>query len=130
MNMSHFTLQPPPRDPCEPNDCHQGVESRSRQNRSGLYEEDIVITVQGAEAHTKDEAQTGEGDLLQNNRCYNCGQPSFTREHLDRCPAKDVMCDFCHKVGHVGGSVKMSTRPIWRVWRMRKSLSMQVPLNG
>ena len=56
----------------------------------------------GAEAHTKDEAQTGGGglNLLQNNRCYNCDQPNFTREHLDRCPAKGVTCNFCHKFGY------------------------------
>ena len=55
-------LQPLPRDLWEPKDRHQVVESRSKQNRSGLYEEDIVLTVQGAEAHTKDEAQTGGGE--------------------------------------------------------------------
>ena len=60
-NMPHLTLQPPPRDPREPKNRHQGVESRSKQNRSGLYEENIVITVQGAEAHTKDKVQTGGG---------------------------------------------------------------------
>ena len=36
----------------------------------------------------------------QNNRCYNCAQQNFTREHLDRCPAKGVTCNFCHKIGH------------------------------
>ena len=75
--MRHFTLQPQPGDPRE-RDHQQGVESKSKQNRSGLYEEDFAITVQGAEAHTRDEAQTGGGDLLQNNRCYNCDQPNFT----------------------------------------------------
>ena len=35
-----------------------------------------------------------------NNRCYNCDQQNFTREHLDRCPAKGVTCNFCHKIGH------------------------------
>ena len=35
-----------------------------------------------------------------NNRCYNCNQQNFTREHLDRCPAKGVTCNFCHKIGH------------------------------
>ena len=38
--------------------------------------------------------------MYQNNRCYNCDQPNFTREHLDRCPAKGVTCNFCHKIGH------------------------------
>ena len=40
------------------------------------------------------------GNLFQNNQCYNCYQPNFTREHLDRCPAKRVTCNFCHKIGH------------------------------
>ena len=40
------------------------------------------------------------GNLLQNNRCYNNDQPNFSREHLDRCPAKRVTCNFCHKIGH------------------------------
>ena len=57
-NMLHLTLS---RDRWEPKDRHQREESRLKQNRSGRYEEDIVITVQGAEAHTKDEAQTGGG---------------------------------------------------------------------
>ena len=35
-----------------------------------------------------------------NNRCYNCDQQNFTREHLERCPAKGVTCNFCHKIGH------------------------------
>ena len=35
-----------------------------------------------------------------NNKCYNCDQQNFTREHLDRCPAKGVTCNFCHKIGH------------------------------
>ena len=37
---------------------------------------------------------------LNNNKCYNCDQQNFTREHLDRCPAKGVTCNFCHKIGH------------------------------
>ena len=40
------------------------------------------------------------GNLFQNNRCYNCDQPNFTREHLDRCAAKGVTCNICHKSGH------------------------------
>ena len=40
------------------------------------------------------------GNLFQNNRCYNCDQPNFTREHLDRFPAKGVTCNFCHQIGH------------------------------
>ena len=40
------------------------------------------------------------GKLFQNNRCYNCDQLNFTREHLDRCPAEGVTCNFCHKIGH------------------------------
>ena len=79
-----------------------GVESKSKQNRSGLYEKDFVITVQEAEAETRDEAETGGGgNLLQNKRCYNCNQPNFTREHLDRCPAKGATCNFCRKIGHI-----------------------------
>ena len=40
------------------------------------------------------------GNLSQNNRCYNCDQLNFTREHLDRCPARGATCNFCHKLGH------------------------------
>ena len=40
------------------------------------------------------------GNLSQNNRCYNCDQLNFTREHLDRCPARGAICNFCHKLGH------------------------------
>ena len=40
------------------------------------------------------------GNLSQNNRCYNCDQKNFTREHLDRCPARGATCNFCHKLGH------------------------------
>ena len=54
-SMPHLML---PRDRWEPKDRHQEVESRLKQNRSGRYEEDIVITVQGTEAHIKGEAQT------------------------------------------------------------------------
>ena len=39
-------------------------------------------------------------NLPNNNKCYNCDQQNFTREHLDRCPAKRVTCNFCHKIGH------------------------------
>ena len=39
-------------------------------------------------------------NFLNNNKCYNCDQQNFTREHLDRCPAKGVTCNFCHKIGH------------------------------
>ena len=39
------------------------------------------------------------GNLSQNNRCYNCDQQNFTREHLDRCPARGATCNFCHKLG-------------------------------
>ena len=38
------------------------------------------------------------GNLLQNNKCYNCDQPNFSRELLDRCPAKGVTCNFCHAI--------------------------------
>ena len=40
------------------------------------------------------------GNMSQNNRCYNCDQQNFTREYLDRCPAKGVTCNFCNKIGH------------------------------
>ena len=40
------------------------------------------------------------GNSSQNNRCYNCDQQNFTKKHLDRCPAKGVKCNFCHKIGH------------------------------
>ena len=63
--------------------------------------------MQGAEAHIRDEAQTGwRGNLLQNNRCYNCDQPNFTREHLDKCPAKGATSKFCRKIGHFEGTCR------------------------
>ena len=40
------------------------------------------------------------GNLSQNNRCYNCDQQNFTREHLDNCSARGARCNFCHKLGH------------------------------
>ena len=39
-------------------------------------------------------------NFLNNNKCYNCDQRNFTRKHLDRCPAKGVTCNFCHKIGN------------------------------
>ena len=39
------------------------------------------------------------GNLSQHNRCYNCDKQNFTKEHLDRCPARGATCNFCHKLG-------------------------------
>ena len=38
--------------------------------------------------------------MMQINRCYNCDQPNFTREHLGKYPAKGVTCNFRRKIGH------------------------------
>ena len=35
---------------------------------------------------------------FQNNRCYNCDQPNFTRENLDRCPEKELRVIFVIKL--------------------------------
>ena len=37
------------------------------------------------------------GNLFQNNRCYNCDQPNFTREHLDRFRQKELPVIFVIK---------------------------------
>ena len=57
------------------------------------------MVAKGAKARTTDEVRTGggEGNMIQNNRCYNCDQPNFTREHMDKCPAREATCNFCRK---------------------------------
>ena len=43
----------------------------------------------------------GGGEIMmQSNRYYNCDQPNFTREHVDKCPVKGVTCYFRRKTGH------------------------------
>ena len=33
-------------------------------------------------------------------KCYNCDQSSFTPDHIPKCPARNVTCNFCKKMGH------------------------------
>ena len=63
------------------------------------------MVVKGAEARTTDEVRTG-GDMIQNNRCCNCDHPNFTREHMDKCPAREASCNFCCKIGHFEGTCR------------------------
>ena len=49
-------------------------------------------------------ARSNRGVTLTINRCYSCDQPNFTREHMERCPAKRVT--FCRKEGHYERSCK------------------------
>ena len=109
--MPHLML---PRDRWEPKDRHQEVESRLKQNRSGRYEEDIVITVQGDEAFIRGEAQT-EVEI--------CSRTTDARTATIRIFHENIWIDVPQKESRVILAIKLdiSNVPVGEAWKSART---------
>ena len=66
--------------------------------RWNLFEEDIETIGEVDANKRKVEVRTG-GMITGDRRCYNCGKPGFTREHMNEWAAKNVTVTFAGKLG-------------------------------
>ena len=93
------------------------VDTEIKEDILGGEDKSLENTVKAVEAKESAKrakiklgGRQGEVARVETKKCFRCGgtDHAFTREGLEKCPAKDKTCSKCGKIGHYKGTEKCS----------------------